>query len=115
MSKLSILEEVIFNILEQHRGKNNPITAQELQRKTLASSRRIRKTIANMVVKHRIPIASSVIYPYGFYLITDQDEARKCLEQYWSRVREVSKRAKILSQAVKAKFDSDKQRKFDFK
>lgn len=112
--KKTYLEETILNILETHKGKDNPITVQELERMTLASSRKIRKAVANLVIHHEIPIASSVQYPYGFYLITDKDEALQCLRQYWSRVKEVANRAKRLSKAVEDKFGIQYQKEFDF-
>jgi len=111
---MSNLEERIFVILENHKGKDNPITVQELEHKAVASSREIRKAVANLVIKHNIPIASSVHYPYGFYLITDKDEALHCLRQYWSRVKEVANRAKRLSKAVEDKFGVKYQQEFDF-
>jgi hypothetical protein len=112
--KLSYLEGTILNILKEHEGRDNPITVQELERITLSSSRRIRKAIANLVINHNIPIASSVNYPYGFYLITDKDEALICLRQYWSRVKEVANRAKRLSKVVEDKFGVKYQQEFDF-
>ncbi len=112
--KKTYLEETILNVLQEHQGKDNPITVQELERMTLASSRKIRKAIANLVIHHEIPIASSVNYPYGFYLITDNDEALACLRQYWSRVKEVANRAKRLSKAVEDKFGIKYQKEFDF-
>lgn len=112
--KITHLEQKIFNILKDHKGKDNPITVQELERITLASSRRIRRAVANLVVSHGIPIASSVHYPYGFYLITDKEEALRCLRQYWSRVKEVARRAKSLSRAVEKEFGVRYQKEFDF-
>ncbi|MEW6008235.1 MAG: hypothetical protein AB1629_01185 [Candidatus Omnitrophota bacterium] len=112
--KMNSLEQTILHILECHKGKDNPITVQELERMTLASSRKIRKAVANLVIYHEIPIASSVNYPYGFYLITDKDEALQCLRQYWSRVKEVANRAKRLSKAVEDKFGIRYQKEFDF-
>ena len=112
--KMHILEERILKILENHQGKDNPITVKELEDKTCAASRRIRKAIANLVINHSIPIASSVNHPYGFYLITEKADAIQCLQQYWSRVREVSNRAKMLSKAVEEKFNVKYQKEFDF-
>jgi hypothetical protein len=108
------LEKAVLLILKVHKGKNNPITASALEKKTLSSSRRVRRAIATLVVKHHIPIASSVSYPYGFYIITDKDEALACLRQYWSRVKEVSARAKSLSTAVEGKFGIKYQKEFSF-
>ena len=115
MPKMSPLEFTILNILETHKGRDNPITVQELERITCSSSRKIRRAIANLVIQHNIPIASSVHYPYGFYLITDKNEALHCLKQYWSRVKEVANRAKVLSKTVEKKFNLKYQKEFDFK
>ena len=109
------LEKTLLNILKEHRGKNNPITVYKLEQKTLSSSRKIRKSIANLVINHHVPIASSVNYPYGFYLITDKDEALLCLRQYWSRVKETAIRAKSLSKAVEGKFNVKCQQEFQFR
>lgn len=114
MNKMDHLERLILEALEEHRGKDNPITCQQLEKITGFSSRKIRKTIANLVIQHHIPIASSVHYPYGFYLITDKQEAEICLRQYYSRAREVVNRARILSEAVKEKFGISYQEEFDF-
>lgn len=114
MNKMEHLERLILEVLEEHRGKDNPITCQQLEKITGFSSRKIRKTIANLVIQHHIPIASSVHYPYGFYLITDKQEAEICLKQYYSRAREVVNRARILSEAVKEKFGISYQEEFDF-
>lgn len=108
------LEEAILSILKEHKGRDNPITVTALEKLTLSSSRKIRRAIANLVITHNIPIASSVHYPYGFYLITDKDEALACLRQYWSRVKEVSTRAKSLSNAVEDKFGVKYQGEFNF-
>lgn len=61
-----------------------------------------------------MPIASSVQYPYGFYLITGKKEAENCLKQYYSRVKEMINRANILSKTVKKKFGVKYEEEFDF-
>ena len=108
------LEKRILEILKTHQGKQNAITARDLSSLTLASSRMIRKAIASLVNTYHVPIASSVHLPYGFYFIGSEDEARECLAQYYSRVREVSKRAQSLKEAVKDKFGEDIQKEFDY-
>ncbi|MCM8782212.1 MAG: hypothetical protein NC828_04110 [Candidatus Omnitrophica bacterium] len=111
---MNSLEQTLIHILQEHQGKDNPITVQELEKITFASSRKIRKAVASLVIHHNIPIASSVHYPYGFYLIIDKEEALQCLKQYWSRVKEVANRAKRLSKAVEDKFGVRYQKEFDF-
>ena len=114
MNKIDHLEKIILKILKKHRGKNNPIRCRRLEKITGLTSRKIRRIIANLVVKHRILIASSVHYPYGFYLITDKQEAETCLRQYYSRVQNVLNRTRILSEAVKKKFGINYQEEFNF-
>ena len=114
MNKMNHFEELIFHILERHRGRNDPVTCRRLEKVTGFSSRNIRKTIANLVIRHHIPIASSVHCPYGFYLITNKQEAETCLRQYYSRAREVVNRARILNEVVKEKFGVSYQEEFDF-
>ena len=114
MNKMNHLEKLILRILKRHRGRNNPVTCRQLEKITGFSSRNIRKTIANLVIRHRIPIASSVHCPYGFYLITNKQEAGTCLRQYYSRVQNVLNRARILSEAVKKKFGINYQEEFNF-
>lgn len=114
MNKIDHLEKIVLKILKKHRGKSNPIRCRRLEKITGLSSRKIRKIIANLVVKHRILIASSVHYPYGFYLITNKQEAGTCLRQYYSRVQNVLNRAIILSEAVKKKFGINYQEEFNF-
>ena len=114
MNKMNHLEKLILRILKRHRGRNNPVTCRQLEKITGFSSRNIRKTIANLVIRHRIPVASSVHGPYGFYLITNKQEAETCLRQYYSRAGGVLNRARILNEVVKEKFGVSYQEEFDF-
>ena len=106
--------QAILDIRQHHRGQAQAITVGALQQHLLVSSRRIRRAIQELVVTQRVPIASSVQAPYGFYLITTEEEARRCLHQYWSRVREVSRRAQILNDTVKERFGIDVKQEFRF-
>lgn len=108
------LEKRIFEILQHHRGKDQAMTVCDLQRLVPISTRKIRATIAKLVTESRVPIASTVHPPYGFYLITTEDEAKDCLAQYWSRVEKVAKRAKILAQVVHEQFGIETQLELRF-
>lgn len=108
------LEHQILEILQQHQGKERAITVGELQRLVPVSTRKIRATIAKLVTERRVPIASTVHPPYGFFLITTAEEAKGCLAQYWSRVEEVAKRAKILADVVYDQFGVETQLELRF-
>jgi hypothetical protein len=116
------LERRILEILQAHKGKDKAITAAELQLRVMASppaprqagTRKIRAIIATLVTERHIPVASTVHPPYGFYLITNAEEAKECLAQYWSRVEEVARRAKILADVVREKFGVETQLELKF-
>jgi len=114
MNEMNHLEEPILRVLKRHRGSGNPITCRRLEKTIGFSSRQIRRTIQHLVVDHHVPIASSVRYPYGFYLITGKKEAENCLRQYYSRTKETLNRARILNKIVKDKFGVKYQEEFDF-
>ena len=108
------MAQAILEILQEHHGRARAITVRILQQRLLASSRRIRRAIQQLVIEHRIPIASSVHPPSGFYLLTSESEARECLQQYWSRIRELRQRAQVLNAIVKERFGIDVQQEFPF-
>lgn len=108
------LEIRIFELLKRHKGRNSAITVKEIKSKVGSDGRSIRQSIACLVQKYRCPIASSVHPPYGFYFIANKREAKDCLSQYWSRISELSKRAKALNKTIKAKFGKKHQKEFKF-
>ena len=111
---MEYLDRRILEILQNHQGKAKAIRADELQRQVMASTRKIRAVTAKLVTERRLPVASTVNPPYGFYLITNAEEAKECLAQYWSRVEEVAKRAHILADVVKEQFGVETQLELRF-
>jgi len=99
----------ILNILYGHKGRNKPITVGKLVVLTGISEREVRQIVKNLLEIHHYPVASSVNPPYGYYLITDPEEAKQCLGQYYSRAKEVLKRANILNEVVREKFKVEYQ------
>ena len=108
------LEIELLGILKERTGPEQAITAAHLAQMTGAGSRIIRKVISHLVIETKIPIASSVHWPYGFYLITNAEQAEATLRQYWSRVREVARRARALEQVVHERFGVKLQGEFPF-
>jgi hypothetical protein len=111
---MEYLERRILEILQNHQGKDKAIRVEDLRRQIMASDRKIRSVIAKLVTERHVPIASTVHPPYGFYLITTAEEAKECLAQYWSRVEEMAKRAKILADVVKEQFGVEVQLELRF-
>lgn len=108
------LETELLGILKERMGPDQAITAARLSQMTGVGSRLIRKTISHLVMEDQIPIASSVHWPYGFYLVMNAKDAEATLRQYWSRVREVARRARALEQVVQQRFGFKFQREFLF-
>jgi len=108
------LETRILEILQQRRGPEQAITAGHLSRLTATGSLTIRRIIRHLVTEDQIPIASSVHWPYGFYLITSAEEAEATLRHYWSRVREVIRPARALEQVVQQRFGVKWRMEFPF-
>jgi len=108
------LETELLGILKERTGPEQAITAGALSQLTGAGSRLIRRVISHLVTEDKIPIASSVHWPYGFYLISNAEQAEATLRQYWSRVREVARRARALEQVVHDRFGVKLQKEFHF-
>jgi len=104
----------VLKILQSHKGKGKPITAQALARKLRLPERQLRRLISELVTKEKILIASRVRKPYGFYLITELDELKECLAQYYSRLKKLKERAESLYKAGLKKFAKDIQDEFKF-
>lgn len=108
------IEYRILKALESHKGKDNPITAKALSKKAKAPEREVRRVISYLVTNHRLLIASSVHSPYGFYLIEDVDELKRCLSQYCSRLKNLRDRAQSLYKSGLKKFSKEIQHEFSF-
>jgi hypothetical protein len=108
------LEARVLELLHARRGPAQAVTVAALRQQLAASERAIRRAIAALVVTHRVPIASSVHPPYGFFLLTSAAEARACLGQYGSRVRTVAARARVLAEVVRERFGVDVQLELPF-
>ena len=108
------LARTLLEVLKEHEGQDQAITVGDLQQLVGTSSRQIRRAVASLVTDCRIPIASTVHPPYGFYLITDEADARACLNQYGARIRSLSRRARALKRVVTAQFGLDIQQELAF-
>jgi len=104
----------ILKVLQSHKGKNRPITARKLSAKLRLPERQVRSLISELVTKEKILIASSVQKPFGFYLITDIDELKECLGQYYSRLKNLKERAQSLYKAGLKRFSREIQHEFKF-
>src|SRR3989338_5669422 len=92
---MDTFEAKILDVLNRHKGKTQAIRAKDLASISGFSDRLVRKTIAHLVTQHKVPIASSVYYPFGFYILTTKLEAREVLRQYQSRIKRRSEERRV--------------------
>ena len=104
----------LLKILQSHKGKDKPVTALVLSRKLRLPEREVRRLISELVTKEKILIASRVRKPYGFYLITELDELKECLSQYYSRLKNLKARTQSLYKAGLIRFAKEIQGEFEF-
>jgi hypothetical protein len=104
----------ILKILQSHKGKDRPIVARALSKKLNLPEREVRRLISELVTEHKILIASRVQKPYGFYLITNLTELKECLNQYYSRLKNLKDRASSLYKAGLKRFSKELQNEFKF-
>lgn len=109
------LAKRVLKVLRHHKGESCPVTANTISRKLNIPEREIRRIIADLVTNEKMLIASSVHPPYGFYLIRNIKELKKCLSQYYSRLKKLQERASRLYKSGLKKFSKDIQNEFKFK
>jgi len=90
----------IKEILEQHRGKSNQISAGEVGPMVGINEDpthfQTRKLILQTIKRFQLPVAAS---SRGYYLISTSQELEKYLSSIDGRMREMQKRKKIVRQA----------------
>jgi len=82
-------------------GRINAITGNELARSLREpDDRRIRVVIRNLI-REGVPVASSVVPPYGYYICANVDEAAAYIRVLKERIREDSLRLCYFQAAIK--------------
>ena len=85
--------EQIKDILLEHKGKDNPITSNEIAEKINIergkSSIRIRELITKTMIKYRLPLAS---VSKGYYVLNDADDLNRYMISLDGRINEIEGR-----------------------
>lgn len=82
----------IIRMLQQHVGKTNPIQVDEIAEHVSLSDREIRKAIQQLVNEEGHAIGSTTKGPYGFFLISDQEDFEEAVKNLSNRERKISER-----------------------
>uniref|UniRef100_A0A7C6A7S2 Uncharacterized protein n=1 Tax=candidate division WOR-3 bacterium TaxID=2052148 RepID=A0A7C6A7S2_UNCW3 len=101
---LDFLKSQILNLIK-HSG---PITAAEIAERIPILSddpiRIIRKKIRELIITDKIPIASSMEPPYGYFLVNGNSEARNhYIAQLKSRINSIAQRLSAFESATARK------------
>lgn len=91
------LENRIFHVLQDHRGKDTAISMDALANLCTVSTREIQEAVHHMIVAYRVPIGStsSAARP-GYYLVIDREEADQVYRSLKGRALSILKRASVI-------------------
>lgn len=96
--KYSKAEQAILAILLGHAGSENAIKSRELALRTGIEERKVRDIIKHLIEDKHVPIGSSTVKPYGYYIITDNDERYQVSAALYGRAISILKRARAYDQ-----------------
>ncbi|SRR5579884_59115 len=82
--------------LRFHYGRERAIELKELCELVKLDERKVKDLMRSLVVDFKVRIGAARTRPFGYYLITTAEEAKEAAGIYWSEVRELIKRAKVL-------------------
>lgn len=109
MQKLSDKQLLkIVNLIQKHVGKSNPIQANELSESIGLTDREIRRAVQMLVNDEGYAIGSTTKGPYGFFIISDNEDFQEAIKNLSSREQKITERIKRLinnaqSEGVKVK------------
>lgn len=101
----------LLEILRLHKGRDRAITGKDLA-KILGETddRHIRSQIRDLIASG-VPIASSVSFPYGYYIVETMKEATDYMQSLRNRLIEDALRRRDFKRAVAKSFDGSGQLK----
>ncbi len=73
---LSSEEASVWNIIKNHKGKENAVKVDTVALYTGLKDKEVREIVSGLVRQHSKLIASSTANPPGFYVITDEQELK---------------------------------------
>ena len=100
-----MMEKRLLEILKLHKGREKAITGKELARiLSEPEDRKIRSTSRDLIASG-VPIASSVSFPFGYYIAETMTEANVYMQQLRNRLIEDALRRRDFKRAVAKSFD----------
>lgn len=109
MQKLSDKQlQRIVKLIQKHIGKSNPIQVDEIAEKVSLTDREIRRAVQMLVNDEGYAIGSTTKGPYGFFIISDNDDFQEAIKNLSSREQKIAERIRKLilnaqSEGVKVK------------
>ena len=94
--------EIVKQLLEAHKGKDNAISAGEIEQKlgypTEDTHAKGRKLVERCAKKYGIPVSGNVS---GYFIMTNQFELDEYKANLQSRVRKIQKREELMEKNFK--------------
>ncbi len=95
LERLTNEEAAIWEVLQEHRGKENAITHDQIAEQTCLDKRLVRDRIKVLTEEHRKPIGS--LSGRGVFIITSMEEREEVLAFYRGHSLSLLRRMAILS------------------
>jgi hypothetical protein len=89
-------ERRLLEILRHHRGAARAIKGGELASRLKTSERNIKALVQNLAIPFAVPIGSSRVPPFGYYLILTAEELYNTTNNYKSEMRMLGRRIRVL-------------------
>lgn len=89
--------EIVKQLLEEHQGKGNSISAGEIEQilgySTEDTHAKGRKLVERCMMEYGIPVGGDTS---GYYIITNQAELNECKATLQSRAKKIKDREKLM-------------------
>lgn len=99
-NRLDDVEVTILRILNNHKGRDQAISAPMLAANVGIKKRKLRAIINHLEIEHLIPIASAAGEGGGYYLISSEKEGREFYETFKRRgLTGITRAARVLKKS----------------
>jgi hypothetical protein len=96
------MKEIILSILQQHQGRNNPITGRELANLLNQNDDRKIRLLIEELIDDGYPIVGATQSPCGYFIAVNIQEVKECTESLKSRAVQIfTRRQKLLRNMLK--------------
>lgn len=89
-------QRMLLQVLRYHFGRPNAIPLAEICARTKLGEREVKNLMRSLVVDFKVRIGAARTQPFGYYLVTNADEAKEAAQVYESEIVELARRVRVL-------------------